>query len=285
MKTTTHTMKTITAITVVSFLVMNCSPSSRKNHVIAIDNSVSVSESLVQGYLKTVEDDIIGKMGGQDRLTVLLVDGCSQTQAERVFELDLSTQEFNNANDGLNHAKDSVNARKARFIKNKLHECRRIIAAKRALRSQCRYFTDILSTLMETSKLANANTNFSSTFEKVLNDIVGKENYQYQTVLYLFSDMLHTDMTGQTFKTFAWKQTTDVEKQLGQLQLTNKVASLPNVDVFVCGATSSIDAGSLAGKQIANVSHFWNLYFKAAGANLKAYGYDVRSEIARYQNQ
>ncbi len=279
MKSSTASSILVYCLLVVVFTA--CTSTNRKNHVVAIDNSVSVPETVVQHYIEIVED-IIMKLGSEDRLTLLLIDGCSQTRGERVYNIDLAAMDFTDRNDGINHSKDSVTARRQKYLAAQLIEFRNVIAAKRKERSNCRYFTDIISSLFEVAKLSQIEKSYSSDSEQFMNEIVGEKNFQYNTTVYIFSDMIQESSDGMDFKKFAWSKESDVEEMTNQLQLSGRVPSLNQVNVFVCGATASLGAGAYSNQQITNIRHFWELYLNKSGALLKNYGYDTRLEIARH---
>jgi hypothetical protein len=282
----TMPMKNITTIILLAFCmcIVACTKTNRTNHVVAIDNSQSVPEKTIMEYIIMIER-IIVKMGGEDMLTVLVVDGCSQSQAERIFSLDMAKMDFTNREDGINNSADSVNQRRQRFKAAQLIEFRKVIMSKRAERKQCRRLTDIIGSLFAVEKLVYNRGSYSSDREQVLNTLMGEENFQYSNSLYILSDMIHEGSDGLNFELFAWKGEADVLAIATNLQQTNKVPSLTNVDVFVSGATSSPYAGAYGNQQIKNVTLFWTKFIKDSGANLKAYGYDTRLEIERYLDE
>lgn len=266
------------------FTLTGCDTTKRKNLVVLIDNSTSVPESVMLRYIATIQETILPGMGEKDKLIVQFIDGCSQAKAERIYAIDLAAMDFSNRADGVNHAADSSRARLKRYltviVKN---EIAKTILAKRIERKDCGGYTDIVNSLNEAKKLVETMKNFNSTTDKLLNDANGDENYEYETCIVVFSDMVNENKERTfDFTTFGRLNDDDVNKKVLELKDLNKIPDLAGVKVLVYGATSTKEAGAFAGKQIENVKLFWDLFFQSAGADLKGYGYDSEIELEKY---
>jgi len=261
-----------------------CNAAKRKNLVVLIDNSISVPESVIRRYIAIIQETILPGMGKKDKLTVQFIDGCSQTKAERIYAFDLAATDFSNKADGVNHATDSSRARLKRYLSVTVKdEIANTILTKRIERKDCGSYTDIVNSMDEVKRLVETKKNFISDTDKILNDANGDENYQYETCIVIFSDMVNENKERTfDFTTFGRLKKDEVEKKVSELKDLNKIPNLAGVKVLVYGATSTRKAGRLAGKQVENVKLFWDLFFQSAGADLKGYGYDTGIELENY---
>ena len=261
-----------------------CDTTKRKNFVLLIDNSTSVPEAVMQRYITTIQETILPNMGEKDKLIVQFIDACSQAQAERIYSFDLATIDFTNKADGSNHQADSSHARLKRYLNVTVKdEIAKTILAKRIERKNCGSYTDIINSLNEAKKLVENKKSYASTTDKLLNDANGDENYEYETCIVIFSDMVNENKERTfDFTTFGRLKDDEVNKKVLELKDLNKIPDLAGVKVLVYGATSTKEAGAFTGKQIENVKLFWDLFFQSAGADVKGYGYDTGIELKNY---
>ncbi|MBK7566201.1 MAG: hypothetical protein IPI31_00085 [Bacteroidetes bacterium] len=278
-------MKQITLI-LISILVTitGCDTTNRKNFVVLIDNSTSVPEQVMQRYIATIQETILPNIGDKDKLIVQFIDGCSQEKAERIYSFDLAEMNFENKADGVNHKADSSRARLKRYVnvtvKNDIAET---ILAKRKERKDCGGYTDIVNALNEAKKLVETKKSYSNNTDKIINDAEGIENFEYETCIVIFSDMVNENSAKTyDFTTFGKLKGADINKKVTELKDVDKIPDLAGVKVLIYGATSTEAAGPFAGKQIENVELFWDLFFHSAGAELKGYGYDTEIELKNY---
>lgn len=261
-----------------------CDTTKRNNFVVLIDNSISVPEQVMKRYITIIQETILPNIGEKDKLTVLFIDECSQTRAERIYSFDLAEINFENKEDGINNKTDSVNARLKRYLTITVrNEIANTILEKRIERKDCGKYTDIVNALNEAKSLVDAKKNYKSAKDKLLNNAQGDENYEYETCIVLFSDMVNENKERTfDFTTFGRIKEEDVNKKVLELKTLNKIPDLAGTKVLVYGATSTSEAGPFASKQIENVKLFWELFFQSAGADLVGYGYDTNIELRSY---
>ena len=276
--------KLVTILVCTLVLMASCTTNKRKNFVILIDNSTSVPEKIMLNYINTIQETVLPNMGEKDKLTVQFIDACSQTKAERIYTVDLAEIDFSKHGDGINNKEDSSKSRMKRFLTDSVkNEIEQIVLEKRIERSNCGSFTDIVNALNEAKLLVDNKKNYKSKTDKILNDAKGDDNYEYETCLVIFSDMVNENSERTfDFTRFGKLKEEEVNKKVEELKELDKIPDLAGVKVLVYGATSTASAGPFAGKQIENIKRFWELFFKSAGADLKGYGYDTKIEIRDY---
>lgn len=276
--------KIIVILSCTLLMLAGCDSTKRKNFIVLIDNSASVPEEIIQRYVSTLQETILPNMGEKDKLTVQFVDACSQNKAERIYSFDLAELDFTNNRDGVNHAADSSRARLRHYLlENVKDEIAKIIIAKRNERKGCGNYTDIINALDEAKSLVENKKNYTSKTDKMLNDAQGDENYEYETCIVIFSDMVNENAARTfDFTAFGRLKEEDVNRKVTELKEMNKIPDLNGVKILVYGATSTKEAGAFAGRQIENVKLFWDLFFQSAGAALKGYGYDTQMELKEY---
>jgi hypothetical protein len=188
-----NNMKKLTLILCCTLLLLaGCDTAKRKNFVILIDNSISVPADVIERYIVTIQETILPNMGDKDKLTVQFIDACSQNKAERIYAFDLAEMDFTNKADGVNHAEDSSRVRLRRYLLETVKDdIGNTIKAKRAERKSCGNYTDIVNALNEAKNLVETKKNFKSKTDKLLNDAQGNENYEYETCIVIFSDMVN----------------------------------------------------------------------------------------------
>ncbi len=279
-------MKKVTLILMSCTLLIlaGCNTEKRKNFIVLVDNSTSVPEDVMQRYITTIQETILPNMGEKDKLTVQFIDACSQNKAERIYSFNLAEMDFSNEMDGVNHAADSSRARLRRYLLETVKdELVQTIIAKRQERKSCGNYTDIVNALNEAKSLVQNGKNYTSKTDKLLNDAQGNDNYEYETCIVIFSDMVNENAARTyDFTTFGRYKNEDVNKKVNDLKDLNKIPDLNGVQVLAYGATSSQNAETFGGQQIENVKLFWELFFQSAGAELIGYGYDTKMELKRY---
>jgi hypothetical protein len=271
----------IIILTLVLFFSSGCDSGKRFNYIILIDNSKSISEELLSHYLDLIENTVVPNMGRYDRLTVQFIDECALTKAERVFSVDLDKIDFSNAWDGMNHKEDSTKARLHRFLVDSIKpEIVAEILLKREQRKDCGNYTDIVNTLNGATSLITHERNFTSAMEKLQNSAKGIENYEYENIIMIFSDMVQENRDqALEFTQIGRLNTKQVYQKIEDVRALNKIPDLSKCHLFIYGATSSEKAGPFANKQIENVRLFWETYFKDSNAELEAYSFDCKKEI------
>ncbi len=265
-------------------LLTGCDSTKRKNYIVLIDNSTSVPEQVMLRYITIVQETILPNIGDHDKLIVQFIDGCSQDRAERIYSFDLAEIDFTNKADGVNHKADSIRARLKHYLTVSVKdEIAKTILAKREERKHCGNYTDIINALYEAKKLVVTNKNYNTATDKLLNEAQGIDNIEYETCIVIFSDMVNENQAKTyNFTTFGRLKHDEVNKKVMELTDLDKIPDLEGVKVIVYGATSTIEAGRYAGKQIENVKLFWELFFQTTGAELKSYGYDTELELKKY---
>lgn len=279
-------MKKITLILISCTLLIlaGCNTEKRKNFIVLVDNSTSVPQDVIERYIKTIQETILPNMGEKDKLTVQFIDACSQNKAERIYSFNLAEMDFSNKMDGVNHAADSSRARLRRYLLQTVKdELANTIIAKRQERKSCGNYTDIVNALNEAKSLVENGKSYTSKTDKLLNNAQGNDNYEYETCIVIFSDMVNENAARTfDFTTFGRLKDEDVNRKVTELKDLNKIPDLHGVKILVYGATSTKEAGAFAGRQIENVKLFWDLFFHSAGADLKGYGYDTGMELKNY---
>lgn len=261
----------------------SCDSPIRRNYILQIDNSRTISESMLNKYISIILQTILPNMGRYDRLTIQFIDECSITKAERIFSLDLATMNFSNKADGMNNEEDFTKARMKKFLSDSLQTIlRTTILEKREERKDCGNYTDIINALNEATSLITHERSFKSKEDKILNGVQGKENYEYENCIVIFSDMVNENREKTfDFTEFGKYNEEKINNKLEALRKLNKIPDLSGCKILIYGATST-DVGIYANKQIENCKIFWQQYFHESGAELKGYAYDSRKEISDY---
>ena len=277
-------MKKIALILSCYLLILTgCDSVKRRNFVVLIDDSSSVPEELVQRYINVIQETLVSNMGAKDKLTVVFIDGCTKSRAERVYTVDLSEMSFENERDGVNHMEDSTHVRLNRFLSQVKRDVATKIMTQRNKRNDCGGATDILSSMVEVKKLVENSKNYKNNKEQLLNSINGEDNYQYQNIAVFFSDMINeSNMAAYDFTLFGRLTEEEVSKKVIALKEQNKIPDLTGVKILVYGATNSRYAGAFRENQIEQVKLFWELFVQSAGAEMVGYGYDTQIELKTY---
>ena len=278
-------MKKITLILSRALLILTgCVSTKRKNFLILIDPTLSISRTEMQRYITTIQETILPNMGEKDRLTIQFIDACSHYKAERIYSIDLAEMNFTNKADGANHAPDSVRIRLRRFVLETMNkDIANTIIAKRKERIGCSNYTDIINAINEVRSLVESQKNYTSKTDMLINNVQGDDSYEYETCLILFSDMVNENSSRTyDFTKFGQLRDQEIKNKVTALKEQNKIPDLARVKILVYGATSTKYVGIYAGKQIENVKLFWVLFFQSAGAEVRGYGYDTEIELKNY---
>jgi hypothetical protein len=261
-----------------------CATTKRQNYILLIDNSKTISEISLNKYISIIQNTILPKMGRYDRLTIQFIDECSMTQAERVFTLDLASMQFSNKADGMNNAADSTKARMRRFMTDSIRTIlKATILTKREERKNCGDYTDIINALNEATALITHEKSYKNTTQEISNNAQGKKNYEYENCIIIFSDMVNENRDKTfDFTQFGKYNQEKINSKLDDLRKLNKIPDLSGCNILIYGATSTIEAGTYANKQIENCKTFWQIFFHESGAELKGYAYDCNKEITDY---
>ncbi len=239
---------------------------------------------MMNKYILTIQQAILTNLGSSDRLTLQFVDECSVSRAERIFSLDLSSMKFSSNRDGLNNKADSACRRLRHFLVDSVQTgFRNTILQSRANRVGCEGFTDIANALKDITSLLSQEKSFFNVKEQVLNDAQGKDNYEYENCIVIFSDMVNESR--DKMMDFTQFGKLDKGKVLGRIEELNRSGNIPDLKkckVLIYGATSTINSGFLANRQIENCKAFWEKYFKESGAEIIGYGFDTKQEITNY---
>lgn len=279
-------MKTLPLILLTSTILLctSCDTGKRANYILLIDNSKSISTPLLNHYLDLAENTVVTNLGRYDRLTVQFIDECAMTKAERVFSVDLDKMNFTKFGDGLNHQEDSIRARVHRFLVDSIKPLIiSEIVRKREQRKDCGNYTDIVNTLYGATSLITHEKNFNTSMDKVQNSAKGIDNYEYENIFIILSDMVQENRDqALDFTQMGKMSAKQVYQKIEDIRSMNKIPDLSGCKVFIYGATSSEKAGPFANKQIENVRLFWETYFKDSNAELEAYSYDCKKEITDF---
>lgn len=276
--------KKLTIILSALLFLSSCTSTKRHNYILLIDNSKTISETTLNKYISIMQQTILPNMGRYDRLTIQFIDECSMTQSERVFTLDLASMQFANKADGMNNAADSSKARMKRFMNDSIQTIlRTTLITKREERKVCGNYTDIINALNEATALITHEKSYTSTTDEIMNNAEGKENFKYENCIIIFSDMVNENREKTfDFTQFGKYNEEKINTKLEELRKLNKIPDLSGCSILIYGATSTIEAGSYANKQIENCKTFWQNFFHESGAELKGYAYDSKKEITDY---
>lgn len=265
-------------------VIVGCNTINRHNYDIEIDGSNSISAYTFDKYVSIIVDDVLPNLTRNDCISIKFVDECSLTKSERVFTVDLAKKDFTNKDDGLNLAEDSIRIRLKRFIKDTVCvEVKNVLYEKRRERTNCAGYTNIIDALSQSASLINNKKNFVSNLDQLANEAVGQDNYKYDNIILIFSDMVNENREQtMNFTEFGNSTQKQINKKLEEIQKESKIPDLRKVKIIVYGSTSTIKSGHLADNQVENIRLFWRKYFKEAGVDLIAYGYDTEKEIKDY---
>ncbi len=121
---------------------------------------------------------------------------------------------------------------------------------------------------------------YSTPLTQVLNSAKGLENYRYEHILVIFSDMLQESRDKTLdLKNIANFNSEQINLKVEQINQTGKIPNLDNCKVFAFGATTTPNSGVLANRQFENTQLFWQKFFALTDADLCAYAFDCRKEI------
>jgi hypothetical protein len=261
----------------------SCGEEKRRNYIILLDNSATIKEEVFDKYLKVIMNSVFPNIGMHDKLTIMFIDECALTQAERIFAFDLSQMYFSNRLDGLNARQDSIKARLGRYlVKRILPEVRVTIQKARGERRNCNNYTDITNAIQVASSLLSREKSFATQQDVVVNSALVQDNYKYENILLIFSDMIQESPDQiLNFESFGAISQEKVKKIFNNFKNNKPLPDLKDSKVIVYGATSGKAQRNMANQQVMNIKLFWEEYFKGTNAKLGAYGYDTRIEIEK----
>lgn len=266
---------------VILLLFTSCQTKTRRNYILLVDNSKTISEREWNRYIEVISKDIVPNLNPHDRITIQFIDECVLSRAERVYNLELDKQDFTQPGDGLNNKADSTKARLQHFL---LHDAVPdllvSIEQKRLERRDCEDYTDIINAINSIIPLITKETNHHSTFDQLVNSAKGMESYGYENVLIIFSDMVQESRDkALDLKNLIYLKDDQILQKAEEISLLGKIPKLRQCKILVFGATSSFENSLEANRQIENLKLFWQNCFYKSGANLIAYSYDCRKEI------
>ena len=141
----------------------NGSGSNGKNIVELIDISQSIKPEVLDWYIQTTEKDICANLSQFDKITILPIDGASQTASKALLEIDLFEHRSEWDVMGLN-ANETDKLKKeafAKFIHSKMEELKAAITEAKMHRQEAGNRTDILGALEVAQSKYDANFNNS----------------------------------------------------------------------------------------------------------------------------
>lgn len=137
--------------------------SNGKNIVALIDISQSIKPEVLDWYIQTTEKDICANLSQFDKITILPIDGASQTASKALLEIDLFEHRSEWDVMGLN-ANETDKLKKeafAKFIHSKMEELKTAIIEAKMHRQEVGNRTDILGALEVAQSRFDANFNNS----------------------------------------------------------------------------------------------------------------------------
>ncbi|GHS92920.1 hypothetical protein FACS1894203_5530 [Bacteroidia bacterium] len=176
-------MKQIAILVALLFVLTGCNTNKRRNIVILVDNSASITEDIIQRYIATIQSVILPNMGEKDKLTLQFIDGCSQGKAERIFTFDLAEVNFENDADGINHKADSSNMRRMIYVLEVTEKLAKQVVNKRRERKDCGQYTDIINAIIEAKTLVENGKSYGNATNQVVNNMNGIEASQHSRLL------------------------------------------------------------------------------------------------------
>jgi len=236
--------------------------------------------------MNVIMNSVLPNIKMHDRLTIMFIDECALTQSERIFAFDLSKMDFSNRLDGLNAKQDSIKARLRRYLlQNILPKVRTTIQEARVTRKNCTNYTDITNAIKVASSLISREKSFSTQKDEVINSALGQDNYEYENILLIFSDMIQESFDQiLNFENFGYISQETVKKIFNNFKNNEILPDLKESKVIVYGATTGKYQGKSANRQVENIKLFWEEYIKQTNAELVAYGFDTESEILNLLN-
>jgi hypothetical protein len=277
-------MKTLILTLVLSISLLAGCINKRHNYIGVLDRTISISPQTQAEFLQHIQRDVLQKMHDQDKFTLIFVDECSGSKADRVYTLDLAAKDFSQKSDGANNAEENARIRLRRFLMDTAtREIAQAIQTESVKRQGCSVYTDIVNVMDMAGELVEHKKGFHSDGDKALNAVNGKDNYTYENSILLYSDMINENASHTLdFTKMPYMSKDEVDKKLKWCLNHAELPDLSGVKVFVYGATSYHVPERYADVEIQNIKQFWTGYFQAVHADLIAYGYDTGSEIRAY---
>jgi hypothetical protein len=239
-------------LVVVSFGLLaffqSCTKAVPKNIVCLVDLSLSRDSTVLSWYRTVIIDNIMNHLGPQDRLTILPIDGNSETASTELLSIDLSKYRYGNEFAGLQQKeieaeslRDTIDREAARLDQsfNRAHNNR----------MQFRGGTDVLGAIRESIRYKASG---------------------YQNVLVIFSDMLQDGAGIHLEKDLQKSNVAAVLEAVEQVDLTNTT-------VIVLTGWQNIEP-----ERFALIRSFWQQYFDRCSAASLEFSSGAVSTILRH---
>lgn len=261
-----------------SLLLLSCTgqKKERRNIICLIDYSGTISKDVLNCYATIISKDVFLTLGPSDKFVLMPIDEGAKIQDTNLDYLDLKDLKFEKQSDGVTHKLDSIKHRLLNYFSERSDTIYKNILQQKELRRKFTNYTDIINALEQIpSKLERNET--VSTMAGIWNEVSGSTTFLTSNVLVICSDMIHESLEFNFNKKPTITQA-DADHILQQLGNANRIPNLEGLKVFINGRTGRNN------NQIDNIKYFWENYFKAAKAEIKAYDYDIHNLIKEYLN-
>jgi len=266
-----------------TYFFAGCGVKEVPNVIILADNSSSVDTAVQNSHTNIITNDILNQLTPESKIVIQFIDDCVLKSSERVFTADFAGKKYELPGDGWNHRNDSARTRFTKILTDSIAPLiKSTLRTKRSERAPCAGYTDILNALNEAEKLLVRYTPPSGFWNEVFY-FFSAEKQKPKNILIILSDMVQDSRDSRlSFKGIEHLSADSVMKNVRQLINSGTIPDLENTDIYIHGATSTVDR--LPNRQIENIRLFWNTYLKECGAEIKAYGYDSRLEISKIKS-
>jgi hypothetical protein len=267
-------------VTIFCFLLLalltSCSLIEKKRRVfiVLLDYSASSSNSVLDEYIRIINDDIFASMGQNDCLIVMPVDDGSVQQPVKIIYEDMQDKIFVKKKDGFAHAQDSVQMRLDKYIQSSKPRITEVLKSERTIRKPFLNSTDILGALRQTKNLTETNST-EGFWKKSIDFFEGRSRYKSENVIIILSDMIQ-DTPECSFESRRALTHNQSDKYLKYLKQENKIPDFKDCKIFINGSTGKNAV------QIDNIQWFWNEYFQLSNTEIGAYGYNVEDKLNKY---
>lgn len=230
-------------------LFASCGKEKQVNIICLVDFSKTIASSTVDWYGTTIESNVIGQMGFQDRLIVLPIDFGSQTASQELYKVDFSKNNYHNEYAGQD-ADDLEIASHRDSLNSAIKKFSRTFENVPNDRASFDKGTDIFGALKQAQKYIDTNAN---------------------NIIIIFSDMLqYTNATSMNFED-NMNSIKDIEKHLA---LSDK-ADLNNTSILVLTGIQQ----NIPPEKFNCVKSFWEQYFKKCKGELIDYSSGAVSQL------
>lgn len=243
----------------------------RRNIICLIDFSGTINQKTLDTYTRILSKDVLLNLGKYDKLAILPIDEGAKTNPVYLGYFDLSSENFENSNDGLTHKEELEKKRVKEFLINKSDSLKTHLIEQKESRKMFTNYTDIVNAIGQVYTKLEKNEEISDG-QEVWNGIVGETTFDVENILIICSDMIHESKEIN----FRNSNSDRLKFFLTELKNSNRIVDLSNVAVFINGRTGSNN------KTVENVEQFWKSYFREANANLKSYEFDSHNSIINY---